>query len=86
MVAVEQGDSCQPFSPTSLPIPQPAETALPGKIRLFPVLGCMGQAKRGLCPRCLIVLSQGSSANKEKEGGFMSDRVAWHDQHVVTLW
>lgn len=53
---------------------------------VFPVLGCMGQAKRGLCPRCLTVLSQGSSANKEKEGGFISDRVAWHNQHVVTLW
>lgn len=53
---------------------------------MFPVLGCMGQAKRGFCPRCLTMLSQASSANKEKEGDFISDRVARHDQCVVTLW
>lgn len=53
---------------------------------MFPVLGFIGQAKHGLSPRCLTVFRQGSSANKDKEGDFVSDRVAWHDQHVVTLW
>lgn len=74
-----------------LPVCSPASTDCltsqsHGKIRpCFPSLGCMGQAKWGLCPRCLTVLNQSSSANKEKERDFTSDRVAWHDQHAVTL-
>lgn len=37
----------------------------------------MGQAKPGLSPRGLTVVSQGTSVNKEKEGDFISARVVY---------
>lgn len=44
---------------------------------MFPVLGCMGQAKPRLSPRCLRVISQDASAGKEKEGDFISARAVY---------
>lgn len=80
MVAGYQGDWYQPFFSTSLPTLQPAGTTLPrkGKIRpRFQSWAAWGQAKPRLCPRCLTVISQGTSADKEKEGDFISVRVAY---------